>query len=186
MPLIWGLYGMVGTGKSTVSNYLSAQGWDYINQDILGHEVLDENTLKLVSLFGEEITTNGVINRQKIGSLVFNNPKKLQKLIDFSYPIIIQKTLSLLRDVPTIIEGAFFYKVREFIPHTHLIYLSVELPLLRQRLLSRGHSEEWIQNVLDNQQDISKHENIADYILSNNKDIEFLHHQIKMILHQFI
>ncbi len=186
MTNIVGLYGQIGTGKSTVSNYLRGLDWNYINQDQLGHQVLSEYPDELISIFGVQILTDNAVDRKKISDLVFNDSAMLQKLVDFSYPIIIKKTIDLIDDRNNIIEGAFFYKVREQIPHSHLLYISVEKNLLHQRLLLRGHKKEWINNVLnlDSQQDILKHSYIADFILDNNKDLSHLHNQIDEVLSQ--
>ncbi len=186
MNNIIGLFGQIGTGKSTVSNYLQDKGWDYINQDKLGHQVLNDYPEELISIFGNQITTNGAVDRKKISDLVFNNPTMLQKLVDFSYPIITQKTIDLTTNQNTIIEGAFFYRVREQIPHSHLMYISVEHTLLHSRLLGRGHTKEWIDNVLnlDSQQDILKNQHLADITLDNNQDLTYLYQQIDSFLSQ--
>lgn len=181
---IFGLYGQVGTGKSTVSQYFTTKNWDYINQDALAHQVIKEYPTDLITLFGTQISSEGQIDRKKLGDLVFNNPKELIKLVTFSYPIIINKTNSLLRQSHhhTIIEGAFFYKVRTQITHTHLIYIDVPNSLLKKRLIQRGHPISWIENVLASQQDITNHAFLADFTLSNNQDLPYLYHQIEQII----
>lgn len=183
-PLVWGLYGMVGTGKSTVSKYLHSLGWNYINQDLLGHEVLKEYPHELAEIFGKEILIQNSVDRQKLGNIVFHDSKKLEQLMQFSYPIIVQKTLEHIDTKSTIIEGAFFYKVKQYIPYTHLLYVDVELSLLKQRLIQRGHTLDWIEQVIKNQQDILHHRYLADFILSNNNDTYTLHKQIDSILTQ--
>ncbi|MGL5955264.1 MAG: dephospho-CoA kinase [Brevinema sp.] len=182
MNKVLGLYGQAGTGKSTVSQYFKNQGWDYINQDVLGHHVLEEYPKELVLLFGEEILTDQVVDRKKLGQLVFSHADLLQKLVNFSYPIIIKKTNSLLQSGRnTIIEGAFFYKVRQSISHTHLMYIFVEATVLVDRLLQRGHSELWIQQVLLSQQDIILNADLADFVLDNSSDLPTLYRQIELI-----
>lgn len=183
-----GLFGMVGTGKSTVSNYFQSKKWTYINQDILGHEVIDENIHQIVSLFGKDILENGIINRKLLGKKVFNNEELLTQLMDFSYPIIVQKTQQLLQQYnkSTIVEGAFFYKVREFIPYTHLLYIEVDQDILISRLQVRNHSLDWINQVLKRQQDIPHHKYLADYILKNNTTQQDLYDQIEKFISSLV
>ena len=188
---IIGLYGQVGTGKSTVSQFFESKNfesnkWNYINQDLLGHQVINEYSDNLVLLFGDQILEQGTINRKKLGDLVFNNPQELSKLVKFSHPIIIQKTNELLaqNDNHTIIEGAFFYKVRDSIPYTHLIYIEMSYKILYPRLLKRGHSSSWIDHVLTSQEDIKNHKFLADFVLNNDGELSALHSQIQNILSQ--
>ncbi len=188
---IIGLYGQVGTGKSTVSQFFESKTfesnkWNYINQDLLGHQVINEYSNDLVLLFGDKIVEQDQIDRKKLGELVFGNPQELSKLVEFSHPIIIQKTNELLaqNNNHTIIEGAFFYKVKESIPYTHLIYIEMSYEILYQRLLKRGHSSSWIDHVLASQEDIKNHKFLADFVLTNDGELSALHHQIQDILSQ--
>ena len=193
---IIGLYGQVGTGKSTVSQFFESNifesktfeshQWNYINQDLLGHQVINEYSDDLVLLFGDRIMEQGTINRKKLGDLVFNNPQELSKLVEFSHPIIIQKTNQLLaqNNNHTIIEGAFFYKVRESIPYTHLIYIEMSHDILYPRLLKRGHTSAWIDHVLASQEDIKNHKYLADFVLNNDGETSYLYSQIQDILSQ--
>lgn len=183
---IIGLYGQVGTGKSTVSQFFESNKWNYINQDLLGHQVINEYSDDLVLLFGNQIVEQGIINRKKLGKLVFNDPQELSKLVKFSHPIIIQKTNELLAQNHnhTIIEGAFFYKVKNSIPYTHLIYIEMSYDILYQRLLKRGHSNSWIDHVLSSQEDIKDHKMLADFVLNNDGEPLALHSQIQDIFSQ--
>lgn len=178
---IVGLYGMVGTGKSTLSRFCAENGWYTIDQDILGHEVLQEYPQDLAHLFGNEIMEGGVVQRSKLGSLIFNNIDAQKRLMDFSHPLIIQKTLSLLEETSShaIIEGAFFYQVKEHIPYTHLLYVEVEESLLIQRLLKRGHDREWIQSVFQSQLDIPTQAHLAHHIFTNNGTTDQFRYQIQ-------
>ncbi len=187
MNKILGLYGQIGTGKSTVSEYLKRHNWDYINQDKLGHEVLNEYPKELAEHLGVDILDeNGMIERPKFSSLVFGNPELLRLLVEFSYPIIINKTLNLIKNHNTVIEGAFFYKVRESIPHTGLVYVSVEKDILVQRLIQRGHDINWIYKVLDSQKDIYENSNLADFSLDNSEGLQELYKQIDFILMEML
>ena len=181
-----GLYGQVGTGKSTVSQFFVSKKWTYINQDLLGHQVIDEYRDEIVQLFGDQIIEQNQIDRNKLGALVFNDPQKLSELVNFSYPIIIHKTKELLAQYNshTIIEGAFFYKVRHSIPYTHLIYIETTQDILYQRLINRGHTISWIDRVLSSQQDIQDHKILADFVLNNDGEKDALHSQIQNILSQ--
>jgi dephospho-CoA kinase len=90
MTRVIGLTGGIGTGKSTVSQYLSELGAAIIDADKLGHEVYLPNTESwrdLVKTFGKEILTPAnKIDRKKLATIVFNNPEKLQQLNAIVHP----------------------------------------------------------------------------------------------------
>ena len=80
---IIGLTGGIGSGKSTVSQYLSELGATIVDADKVGHEALTRSDIKqeLVTSFGREILgPGGEIDRKKLGPIVFGNPDALAKL----------------------------------------------------------------------------------------------------------
>ena len=83
MTKIIGLTGGIGSGKSTVSQYLAELGATIVDADKVGHEALTRADIKqeLVTIFGREILgTDGEIDRKKLGPVVFSDPEALKKL----------------------------------------------------------------------------------------------------------
>ena len=80
------LIGKSGSGKSYLSEIL-AQNLDMIHIDIdkISHKVLTfENTKDfLLKEFGSKIFDNEILNRKQLGTIVFSNPEKLEKLNKF-------------------------------------------------------------------------------------------------------
>src|SRR3990167_7460834 len=91
--LILGLTGGIATGKSTVSRMIRSMGVPVICADTLAHLALKKGTpscRQLVSFFGKGILTKrGIINRKKMGSLVFGNARMRKKLESFVHPFVI-------------------------------------------------------------------------------------------------
>ena len=87
-----GLTGGIGSGKSTVAEFLAELGASIIDADKIGHDVLesDSETRKLVvSIFGHQIVSpDGKIDRKKLGSLVFASQKALNQLNRIMHPRI--------------------------------------------------------------------------------------------------
>lgn len=78
-----GLTGGIGSGKSTVSQYLAELGATIIDADKVGHEALTRADIKqeIVAGFGREVLgLDGEIDRKKLGPIVFSNPEALAKL----------------------------------------------------------------------------------------------------------
>jgi len=90
MTKVIGLTGGIGSGKSTVSQYLKKLGAVIIDADKVGHEAFQPGTdtwREVVAAFGRDILTpNGEIDRKKLGAIVFNNPQALGQLNRIMHP----------------------------------------------------------------------------------------------------
>ncbi len=85
-----GLTGGIGSGKSTVSQFLSELGAVILNADKVGHEAFKPDTeiwRKVVAAFGKQIVTpDGNIDRKKLGNIVFGNAESLSRLNRIMHP----------------------------------------------------------------------------------------------------
>jgi len=85
-----GLTGGIGSGKSTVSQFLAELGAVILNADEVGHEAFKPDTeiwRKVVAAFGRQILTpDGNIDRKKLGDIVFGNPESLSRLNQIMHP----------------------------------------------------------------------------------------------------
>jgi dephospho-CoA kinase len=87
-----GLTGGIGSGKSTVAQFLAELGARVIDLDKTGHAVLKKGGdvyQKIISGFGKGILAdNGEIDRAKLGKVVFNSPDALKRLNKITHPAI--------------------------------------------------------------------------------------------------
>ena len=85
-----GLTGGIGSGKSTVSQFLRELGAVLIDADQVGHEAYQPNTetwREVVAAFGEQVLTpDGEIDRKKLGGIVFSSPESLARLNLIMHP----------------------------------------------------------------------------------------------------
>jgi dephospho-CoA kinase len=85
-----GLTGGIGTGKSTVAQFLEEQGATVISADLVGHEVYTPGRPsyhELIEAFGPRVVApDGSIDRKRLGSIVFADPKELAKLNAIVHP----------------------------------------------------------------------------------------------------
>ena len=79
-----GLTGSIGSGKSTVAEFLAELGAVVIDADKVGHEAFEPDTVlwqAVVDAFGRGVlTSNGDIDRKKLGDIVFGNLDSLVRL----------------------------------------------------------------------------------------------------------
>jgi len=86
-----GLTGGIGSGKSTVAQFLAELGAVIVDLDRVGHEVLKQKEIQtqLVNEFGTDILNDsGDIDRAKLGGIVFNDVQALLSLNRIAHPVI--------------------------------------------------------------------------------------------------
>jgi len=85
-----GLTGGIGSGKSTVSQFLAELGAVILDADRVGHEALKPDTevwREVVAAFGRQVLTpGGNIDRAKLGEIVFGKPESLSRLNQIMHP----------------------------------------------------------------------------------------------------
>jgi len=107
-PLLIGLLGGIGSGKSEVSRLLTEAGARVINGDEIGHRALREPAIRaaVVAAWGKELLgEDGEIIRRKLGSIVFADATQLRRLEALVHPWIretIVREIQRAREVPGI------------------------------------------------------------------------------------
>ena len=117
-----GLTGGIGSGKSTVAKVLEAQGASVLSADIIGHEVYNPGRpawQEIVNEFGNEVVAdNGMIDRKKLGAIVFSDPKHLAALNSIVHPrmkgMMRERLAALAQDgvVITVLEAALLFEAK--------------------------------------------------------------------------
>jgi dephospho-CoA kinase len=90
-PLIVGITGGIGSGKSTLSRMLRAEGYSVYDTDLEARRLQNEHSAmrrKLTDLFGKEIYDDQGLNRPALGKIVFGKPELLAKLSAVVHPFV--------------------------------------------------------------------------------------------------
>lgn len=89
---IFGLTGGIGSGKTTVAKMIEELGFSVYYSDIRAKELVNESAFlksKITELLGEEsYNKEGLYNRKYVGSVVFENPEKLESLNSIIHPAV--------------------------------------------------------------------------------------------------
>lgn len=87
---IIGLTGGIGSGKTTIANYIQSKGIPVYISDAEAKKVMEQPEIiaKINATFNEDITTDNVLDRQKLANIVFNNPEKLKQLNAIVHPAV--------------------------------------------------------------------------------------------------
>lgn len=94
-PVLIGITGNIGTGKSTVADMLADLGAETIDADRVAHSVMRRGTEahdRIVEAFGGRILTpDGEIDRKELGEIVFNDRRALARLEAIVHPATLER-----------------------------------------------------------------------------------------------
>ncbi|QHI73677.1 dephospho-CoA kinase [Aminipila terrae] len=190
---IIGLTGGIGSGKSTVSDYLSQKGYPIIDADKIARQIVapDSETLfKLVECFGNSILNqDGTLNRKGLALTAFSNKEQKQKLDSIMLSEIVriisdniekyekQGEKLIFIDAPLLFETGLDKKSNE------IWVVDAEDEVRIQRVIKRdGSSREEILLRIENQMSRQEQHDKADYILNNSTTQEALYEQVDKLL----
>lgn len=185
------LTGGIATGKSTVCNLLKLHGFLTIDADKIAHKLLDENSAKIATIFGEEYVENGKVLRKKLGKIIFSNEENKLKLETLLHPLIkdaIYKESRVFENQgkPYFIDiPLFFEKMHYPIPKSLVVYTPEELQI--KRLMQRDNiNEEEAKLKISNQMGIEKKKELADLVINNSKDLKNLQKEVERIIEEIL
>jgi dephospho-CoA kinase len=179
MTKVIGVTGGIASGKSLVSDYLTAQGYAIVDADIVAREVVapGSNGLRQVAaIFGKEIVAeNGQLNRKRLGQLVFADPQKLQTLNNILQPLIRQQIGQELHEL--LAQGQdFVFLVAPLLFEQHyqamcdvIMVVTVSPEVQLQRLMNRDHlNAKQARERIAAQWPLSRKVALADVVINND------------------
>lgn len=164
---IVGLTGEIGCGKSWVGSSLAREHFHSnpkvhnIELDHIGHDILETLTEPMYVWIRKQIAAkvaptsmekNGFINKSILGSVVFDNPAKLQALNDImTKPIMVRLRKEISGKEGIIIINCALLSESDMlhISNNNVIIVKVDAEHQKQRLLDRGLTEEQIKTRMD-------------------------------------
>jgi len=90
-PLIVGITGGIGSGKTTLSKLLRAEGYSVYDSDLEARRLQNEHSImrkKIIDIFGKEIYDEHGLNRSALGKIIFGKPELMTKLNTIVHPLV--------------------------------------------------------------------------------------------------
>jgi len=183
----WAITGNIASGKSTVENIIHQRGFQVFDTDKIAHDIL-KNSQGVKDVFVKEnVFTDGAIDRQKLGKLVFSSPDKLKALENIIHPGVNEKIQDIFEQnkaqkhifvsVPLLFETGFdkiFDKI---------VFVSAPENIRLERLIKRNNltKEEAIKRI-QAQQDETEKIKKSDIVFYNNTTPENLTEQVEKFI----
>lgn len=196
MTMKWiGLTGGIATGKSAVAEIFRNKGIEVIDADPIAHQALVASSPvfgSIVQTFGQDVvSSNGSIDRQKLGAKIFADSALRLKLDAIVHPFV-RTQVALLKqklvdqgcslavyDVPLLFEKNMQKSFDK------IIVVTCDPLLQKQRLMKRnGLSEQEALQRIGSQLPMAEKIRQADFVVENNGSLEDLKNAVQKILVQ--
>ncbi|MBU0437941.1 dephospho-CoA kinase [Staphylococcus succinus] len=177
MPKVIGLTGGIASGKSTVSELLTAHGFKVVDADVAARQAVAKGTKGLEqvkAVFGEAaIDKDGNMDRAYVGDVIFNHPEKRLELNEIVHPIVhdimqqekedyLKQGFNVIMDIPLLFEN----ELQDTVDEVWLVYTSESIQI--ERLMERNDlSMEDAKARVYSQISIDKKRRMADHEIDN-------------------
>ena len=145
--MIIGICGKSGSGKSTLAKNikkLSTREVVHLDIDKIGHNALryEEAKEELVKTFGKEVLNKDIVDRKKLGNIVFNSRQEMSKLTDITWKYMqleIDQFLDNNKDKIVILDWLLLPKTKYFDKCNIKILLDVPYEIRKERAIKRDN-----------------------------------------------
>ncbi len=181
--MIFGLTGLIGSGKTAVADVFVSLGAMRIDADQIGREVVENDPdvlYQLLLAFGPDIVNNDqTLDRRALGQLAFASQSGRDKLNSIVHPALLQEldtqvVKARANKQHTVVDAALlvFWGYHKHVDVTILVTASEKDRISRMK--ARGFSADEIRQRSKSQLSLSELRQAADYIINNNKDLKSL------------
>lgn len=193
---ILGLTGGSGTGKSAACTAFTRLGCGVIDADATYRTLCDtcEPMLKEIqNVFGDVFSTDGKLDRKKLGAIVFADAQKLQQLNAITHPYIRQAArdafaayskrgcLLCIYDAPVLFEGQM-----ETLCDKTCAVLAARNTRIARIVARDAITEEYAALRIDAQKDDAFYRERCDYVVQNDADLDTLYTQVRKIYEDMV
>lgn len=190
-PVIYGLTGQTGAGKSTVAKMLSEKGYLIVDGDIAARAVVEKGSCvlsKLAKTFGEDILNeNGELIRSALAKKAFSSEENRQKLNAITHPAVTAWSIDFIKNNLTadhkgvVIDAAAIFDSDIQRYCTKMIVVTAPESERLERIISRdGVSTEAAMLRINAQKDEEYYKQRADILIRNYAPYE-LSQELKVL-----
>jgi dephospho-CoA kinase len=184
--------GSLAAGKSTVGRILQEYGAYVVDADEIVHSLLSPNTpigQKVIELLGSQIVAGNQIDRKKISEIVFSEQQKLRNLEKILHPAVkqeIDRRFDRVKNNPSykffVAEVPLLYEADMQQDFDAVIAVVVDEETAKRRFPKNSH----FAKRQARQHPLTDKASRADFVITNNGDLNVLRSSIAMIVDRLI
>lgn len=175
MTKIIGLTGGIGSGKTTIANHFGAAGIPLYIADDEARKIMQSDDIidTIKKTFGSSIFDNGILNREKLSGIVFNNPEKLKLLNAIIHPAVKKHFSNWIlshKNFPYIIyEAAILFESGSYKECDIIITVTAPFESRIQRVIQRDQTtRENVLRRINMQWNDEQRINLSDFVIEND------------------
>lgn len=188
-----GLTGGIGTGKSTVSDYLKQKGVYVLDADVVSRQVVLPGSpllVKLSAAFGMDILLpDGNLDRRRLGAKAFCDSQRKRCLDEIMHGAIMERIAAEIcrleqENKPiAVIDAALLLEtdLKTMVDEIWLVDVDEVTQVMRVRKRD-DLSETEIKNRISNQMPREQKRGMAHFIIDNSRDLSYLFKQVDTLL----
>lgn len=191
--IIVGLTGGIATGKSTTAEMIRARGIPLYDADAAVHALMIPDGLAIVPVvaaFGPDILdSEGAIDRQRLGNLVFENPDRRFQLEKIIHPLVASARDKFLQEARSadkpmvVLDIPLLFEKGGEAGCDFVILCDTDIPTQRARALARpGMHEDKLDAILQSQMSLADKRARADALIDTGQGIEAARKALEFIL----
>jgi len=186
-PIVIGLTGNIGVGKSAVLTMLQALGARIVDADKVAHEVIAPGNSAydaVVTAFGDCILNpDGTIDRAKLADIVFTDHDQLRRLERIIHPAVEQRISQIVDEASEPVVAIEAIKLLEsrlrHLCDTIWVVTASRETQLNRLVRQKGLDQEEALRRMAAQSPQSHKVREADVVINNDGDIDQLQAQVK-------
>lgn len=180
--------GGIGSGKSVVAGIIAESGYNVVSCDEEYKKLLDEKEfLNELSLrFEGVVTPDGALDRRKLSKIVFGDKTQLEKLNEFTHPLIMERVLKAMQgkglffcEVPLLFEGGF-----EKLFDGVIVVLRNKSERIKSVCERDNLTAQQVENRINNQYNYDNNSFKEYYVIHNDGNLSDLRQKTQTILQQ--
>ncbi|HEY7256222.1 MAG TPA: dephospho-CoA kinase [Solirubrobacterales bacterium] len=186
-PLTIGLTGGIAAGKSEALAAFERLGAETISSDAVVHELLDSEPLisRVTERWGAEVAPAGVVDRARVGEIVFAAPDELAWLESQIHPLVGERIGGWLASLPggtgvAVVEVPLLFESGMAGVFDTTVAVVASDPVRRARAEARGHAlvDEREARQLAQEEKASR----ADHVVANEGTVEDLERELSTLI----
>ncbi|SFR51600.1 dephospho-CoA kinase [Marinobacter daqiaonensis] len=181
-PVVIGLTGGIGSGKSTVAKMFGDLGVHWVDADIVAREVVEPGTPgleKIAEHFGQEILQeDGSLDRAALRTIVFRDPHEREWLESLLHPTIRDELARQLQpedyDLPyVLLVSPLLLETDQYTLARKVIVVDVPVETQIERAMERDDNpRDQVERIIAAQMPREHRLERADYVIDNDRPLD--------------
>ncbi len=189
-----GLTGGIGSGKSTVSEYLARRGYTVIDADAISRAATGPGGYALEPIlmeFGAGVfNDDGTLDRKAMAEMVFSDADSRHRLEDIVCTIVRDEAMARIEHLrkeghesPVFFDAPLLFEMglEKDMDESWLVTASIETRTYRVMKRDGVTREEVLKRIASQMPDSEK-EKLADHVITNSLDLSWLFEQVDELL----